>query len=47
MTEAADFTLEVRDRDFVRLGQIAPEYMDLKFVDVHNGVGSWELKLPA
>lgn len=46
MTEAADFTVEVRDRDFVRLGQIAPEYMDLKFVDVHNGVGSWELRLP-
>lgn len=47
MTEAAEFTVEVRGRDFVRLGQIAPEYMDIKFVDVHNGVGSWEMKLPA
>ncbi|QUE26058.1 minor tail protein [Microbacterium phage SanaSana] len=43
----SDFTVEVRDVGFVRLGQIAPEYTDLKFVDVHNGVGSWELKLPA
>jgi len=47
MSETADFTIEVRDRDFQRVGQIAPEYTDLKFVDVHNGVGSWELKLPA
>jgi hypothetical protein len=47
MSEAADFTVEVRDRGFVRLGQIAPEYTDLKFIDVHNGVGAWELKLPA
>ncbi|UGL61831.1 minor tail protein [Microbacterium phage Franklin22] len=43
----ADFTVEVRDRDFQRLGQIAPEYTDLKFVDVFNGVGTWEMKLPA
>ncbi|WIC89442.1 minor tail protein [Microbacterium phage BAjuniper] len=47
MTDAADFTVEVRDRDFDRLGQIAPEYLNLKFVDVFNGVGAWELKLPA
>ncbi|AYN56903.1 minor tail protein [Microbacterium phage Armstrong] len=47
MPIAADYTVEVRDRDFVRLGQIAPEYQDLKFVDVFNGVGNWELKLPA
>ncbi|QJD49833.1 minor tail protein [Microbacterium phage AvGardian] len=46
MSEMSDFTVEVRDRNFVRQGQIAPEYTDLKFVDVHNGVGSWELKLP-
>ncbi|AXH47312.1 minor tail protein [Microbacterium phage Eden] len=44
---AADFTVEVRDRDFERLGQIAPEYTDLKFVDTFNGVGAWEMKLPA
>ncbi|QWY79841.1 minor tail protein [Microbacterium phage CroZenni] len=47
MSETADFTIEVRDKNFTRVGQIAPEYTDLKFVDVHNGVGSWELKLPA
>lgn len=47
MSETADFTIEVRDKNFTRIGQIAPEYTDLKFVDVHNGVGSWELKLPA
>ncbi|QDP45253.1 minor tail protein [Microbacterium phage Sharkboy] len=46
MSETSDFTIEVRDRDFVRVGQIAPEYTDIKFVDVHNGVGAWELKLP-
>lgn len=44
---APDFTVEVRDRDFQRVGQIAPEYTDLKFVDVFNGVGAWEMKLPA
>jgi len=44
---APDFTVEVRDRDFARKGQVAPEYTDLKFVDVFNGVGSWEMKLPA
>ncbi len=43
----SDFTIEVRDVAFARVGQIAPEYTDLKFVDVHNGVGSWELKLPS
>ncbi|WNM67338.1 minor tail protein [Microbacterium phage ChiliPepper] len=47
MSETADFTIEVRDRDFLRVGQIAPEYTDIKFVDVHNGVGVWELKLPS
>ncbi|WXW92759.1 minor tail protein [Microbacterium phage TukTuk] len=47
MSETADFTIEVRDKNFIRVGQIAPEYTDLKFVDVHNGIGSWELKLPA
>lgn len=46
MSETSDFTIEVRDRDFIRVGQIAPEYTDIKFVDVHNGVGAWELKLP-
>ncbi|QDH92396.1 minor tail protein [Microbacterium phage Celaena] len=44
---APDFTVEVRDRDFERLGQVAPEYTDLKFTDVFNGVGAWEMKLPA
>ncbi|UKH48454.1 minor tail protein [Microbacterium phage Katzastrophic] len=44
---APDFTVEVRDRDFARLGQVAPEYTDLKFTDVFNGVGAWEMKLPA
>ncbi|AVR56685.1 minor tail protein [Microbacterium phage Didgeridoo] len=47
MSTPADFTIEVRDKNFVRVGQIAPEYTDIKFVDVHNGIGAWELKLPA
>ncbi|WNO26442.1 minor tail protein [Microbacterium phage BabyDaisy] len=47
MSAPADFTIEVRDKNFVRVGQIAPEYTDIKFVDVHNGIGAWELKLPA
>lgn len=47
MNQEADFTVEVRDRDFSRLGQIAPEFTDIKFVDAHNGVGAWEMRLPA
>lgn len=44
---APTFLVEVRDRNFNRLGQIAQEYLDLKFTRVFRGVGAWELKLPA
>lgn len=45
-TMAPDFLVEVRDRDFNRIGQIAPEYLDLKYTEIFRGVGKWELKLP-
>lgn len=47
MPQADDYVVEIRDSNFARIGQLAPEYTDLKFVDVHNGVGTWELNLPA
>lgn len=47
MVMAPNYIVEVRDVNFTRLGQIAPEYLDLKFTEVFRGVGSWELKLPA
>lgn len=47
MAMASDFTVEVRDINFNRVGQIAPEYLDLKYSEVFRSVGKWELKLPA
>jgi hypothetical protein len=44
---APGYIVEVRDVNFTRLGQIAPEFLDIKFVEVFRSVGSWELKLPA
>jgi len=46
MTMAPNFLVEVRDRNFVRIGQIAARYLDLKFTQVFRGIGAWELKLP-
>lgn len=45
--QASNFVVEVRDRDFQRLGQIDSKFLDLKTVEVFRGVGAWELKLPA
>jgi hypothetical protein len=47
VVKPSDFVVEVRNVNFVRLGQIDPAYLDLKFTEVFRSVGSWELKLPA
>jgi len=47
MSMAPDYLVEVRDSSFTRLGQIAPEFLDLKLSEVFRGVGAWEMKLPA
>jgi hypothetical protein len=47
VSKASDFVVEVRDRAFKRLGQIAPEFLDLQMVEVFRGVGAWQMKLPA
>lgn len=41
-----DFTVEVRDGNLKRIGQILPEYLDLTLTDRFNNVGQWELTLP-
>src|SRR5688572_22509479 len=46
-TKASDFVVEVRDRNFIRMGQIAHEFLDLQMVEVFRAVGAWQLKLPA
>lgn len=46
MTSANDFTIEVRDSNFARVGQLAPEYMNVKFTEIANDVGAWEATLP-
>lgn len=46
MLTATDLTVEVRDKNLVRLGQITPKHMNFKISDVFNGVGEWELTLP-
>lgn len=46
MPTASDYTIEVRNRDYLRVGQLAPEYMSLKFTEVYNGIGAWEVTLP-
>jgi hypothetical protein len=43
-----DITIEVRDRDFERVGQIHPKlWTDVKVIPRHLGVGEWSLSLPA
>lgn len=44
---APDYLVEVRDKDFIRVGQIAAEFLNIQFTEVFRGVGSWQLKLPA
>lgn len=41
------FTVEVRDKDLTRVGQIAPEHLNLKLIERFNNVGEWTLTLPA
>lgn len=41
-----DLTLEVRDRDLVRVGQITAPFMNLKGVPRWCSVGEWTLTLP-
>lgn len=41
------YLVEVRDANFNRVGQIDPAYLSIKWVEVFNGVGQGELKLPA
>ncbi len=43
-----DLIIEVRDPDLVRIGQFRPQdLVDTKFILRFNGVGAWEMKLPA
>lgn len=42
-----DLTVEVRNSNLNRVGVITPKYLDFKAQTVHNGVGQWELTLPA
>ncbi|GGN40144.1 hypothetical protein FHR83_007110 [Actinoplanes campanulatus] len=42
-----DITVEVRDKTLARVGLIRPEDLQLELTDLHNGVGSWTLRLPA
>lgn len=46
MHTAPSYLVEVRDKNFNRLGHIADEYLDLMYTEVHRGIGSWQLKLP-
>jgi len=45
--QVSDLTLEVRDRNLNRVGQITPAYLNLKARLVWCGVGEWSLTLPA
>lgn len=42
-----DLTIEVRDVTLARVGTITPKWIDFKAKVLHNGVGDWELTLPA
>lgn len=46
MAKVSDYIVEVRDVNFVRQGQIAPEYLDVMYTEVFRSVGKWTLKLP-
>ncbi|GAA0967383.1 siphovirus ReqiPepy6 Gp37-like family protein [Actinocorallia libanotica] len=41
-----DITVEVRDKNLKRMGQIPPDDLNLQVEDKFNNVGSWELSLP-
>lgn len=42
-----DLTVEVRDKNLVRKGQILPSELDIKLEPAFNNVGTWRLTLPA
>lgn len=42
-----DLTIEVRDITLTRVGVITSKWIDFKAKIMHNGVGDWELTLPA
>lgn len=42
-----DLTVEVRNRSLERVGTITSKWLDMSARVVHNGVGEWELTLPA
>lgn len=41
-----DFTLEVRDRNLKRVGQITPSFLNMKATTRWCGVGEWSITLP-
>lgn len=43
----ADLTVEVRDKNLLRLGQVRPEDMSFKVTDEFNNVGTWGMRLAA
>ena len=43
----SDISVEVRDRNLQRVGTITSQWLDFQARIVHNGVGEWELTLPA
>lgn len=45
--EVRDLTVEVRDRDLRRVGQIAPEYLDCRLEPTYVSPGKWTVRLPA
>lgn len=44
--DLSDITIEVRDVELYRLGQVRPEDMIFEFNEVFNNVGTWVLRLP-
>lgn len=46
LMRASDITVEVRNKSLVRVGQIKPEFLDLKATRRHIGLSEWTVKLP-
>lgn len=42
-----DLTVEVRNRNLQRVGQILPDDLNMTWTDLFNNVGQWEIKLPS
>lgn len=47
LVKLEDLTVEVRDRNLVKVGQIIARDLEGEFLPVFNNVGNWKLKLPA